>query len=232
MGVSLIIPTLNEEKNLRLIFPRIPSWIDQVIVVDGYSQDRTTDVASQYGAKVLLSSGKKGEALRLGMSEASHEIVITMDGDGSQLPEELPRFIQGIESGYNVVFGSRFLKGGGSEDLTPIRRLGNGFFRLIVNLFWKTNYSEVCYGFMAFRKEVIPLLKLKAKSFDIEVEIKIQAAKHNLKILQIPSFEKKRAFGKGKLKTLRDGWIIFSRIMKEFFLDFVNVSKSKRSSLE
>ena len=217
MGVSLVIPTLNEAENLRLLMPRIPSSVTETIVVDAYSRDDTVRIAQSHGAKVVLSGARKGAAIRLGLDAATQDVVITMDADCSQAPDELDRYVSGVRDGYDIVFGSRFLRDGGSEDLTPIRHLGNGFFRFLVNRLWKTGYSDVCYGYMGFKRSILSVLDLKADGFDIEIEIKIKAAKKRLKILQVPSFEKRRAFGRGKLRTLRDGWIIFSRILRELW---------------
>lgn len=219
--VSVVIPTLNEEKNLQMVLEEIKDFFKkrnyeyEIIVVDGYSTDKTVDVAKRFGCKVLYDNVGKGSALIKGMSVASGDIIITMDADVSQRPVELGLMVEGIRVGYDIVMGSRFIQGGGTEDMPWYRKLGNKFFVFIVNLIWRMNYSDLCYGYRAFRKDVWKKLELKSEGFGIETEISIKAAKKRMKVLEVPSFEKKRLYGEGKLKTFRDGLVILKTIMRE-----------------
>jgi len=215
--ISLVIPTLNEEENLGLVLQSLPKEINEIVVVDGNSTDKTVEVAKKLGAKVLFDSAGKGSALRKGMEAVGGDIIIMMDADCSHIASEIPLLITGINAGYDICMGSRFIQGGGSDDITPIRRWGNKILVLIVNLLWRMNYSDLCYGYRAFRREVIPKLKLESDGFGIEAEISIKAAKAKLKVLEVPSFEKHRFRGVGKLKVMRDGWIVLLRILKELF---------------
>ena len=89
------------------------------------------------------------------------------------------------------------------------------FFVFLINLIWKAKYTDLCYGYRAFRKGVWERLNLRSKGFGIETEISIRAVKKKMKVLEIPSFEKKRKFGEGKLKTLKDGFQILKTILRE-----------------
>ena len=215
MKVSIVIPTLNEEANLPHVLKAIPDNIDEVVIVDKHSKDKTVEIARNYKAKVLYDDGGKGSALRKGMLESKGDIIITMDADCSHRINELTLFIDAIKSGYDLVMGSRFIPGGGTEDMTWVRRFGNRRLVMLVNIFWRTNYSDLCYGYRAFRKEIIPKLNLESEGFDIETEISIRAAKINAKVIEIPSFEKPRLHGTGNLRTFPDGWIILKRIIRE-----------------
>jgi glycosyltransferase involved in cell wall biosynthesis len=216
--VSLIIPTLNEEKNLSALLKGIPkNLVDEIIVVDGYSKDRTVDVAKKFGAKVIYDEIGKGSAIRKGIKAAKGDIIITMDADLSHRSVELGLLIEAIKAGYDIAMGSRFIQGGGTEDMPWYRKLGNKFFVFLVNLIWKMNYSDLCYGYRAFKKSCIRKLNLKSEGFGIEAEISIKAAKKKLKVIEIPSYEKPRKSGKGKLKTFRDGYIILKTIIREIF---------------
>lgn len=215
--ISLVIPTLNEEENLGLVLQSLPKEIEEIVVVDGHSSDKTVEVAKQWKAKVLFDERGKGSALRKGMETVSGEIIIMMDADCSHVASEIPMLICGINAGYDICMGSRFIQGGGSEDITPIRRWGNKILVMLVNLLWHMNYSDLCYGYRAFRREIIPKLGLESDGFGIEAEISIKAAKAKLKVLEVPSFEKHRFRGVGKLKVIRDGWIVLLRILKELF---------------
>lgn len=218
MKVSIVIPTKNEEKNLPHVLAEIPDNIDEVIIVDAHSKDKTVEIAAHYKAKVIYEDIGKGHALRLGMKEAKGEIIITMDADYSNRINELNLLIEAIKAGYDIAMGSRFATGGGSSDMPWLRRFGNKMFVMLVNLFWHTNYSDLCYGYRAFRKEIIPRLQLESDGFGIETEISIRAAKIKARVIEIPSFEKARLHGKGNLRTFPDGWNILKRIMKELFI--------------
>ncbi|MBU0761815.1 MAG: glycosyltransferase family 2 protein, partial [Candidatus Altiarchaeota archaeon] len=189
--VSIVIPTLNEEENLAIVLDSLNEYIDEIIIVDGHSQDKTVEIAGKKGCKILYDDKGKGSALIKGMNEANGDIVIIMDADCSHIPNELIFLIAGIDAGYDICMGSRFIQGGGSDDMSLIRKIGNGFFVFLVNLFWSMNYSDLCYGYRSFRKDIIKSLKLTEVGFGIETEISIKAAKGGLKIVEVPSYEKK-----------------------------------------
>jgi len=221
MKVSFVVPTLNEEKNITKILDDLieeskKKKLDcEIIVVDGHSIDRTVDLAKKYNVKIIYDDFGKGSALRKGMKSAKGNIIITIDADCSHRTSEIGLLIEGIESGYDICAGSRFIQGGGTEDMQFYRRFGNKFFVFLVNLFFKTNYSDLCYGYRSFRKDCIKKLGLHSNGFGIETEIAIKAAKKKLKVLEIPSFEKIRRDGEGKLRTFKDGFDILSIILRE-----------------
>jgi hypothetical protein len=136
-----------------------------------------------------------------------------MDADLSNEPKELVLLIDAIDIGYDLCTGSRFLIGGGSEDIPPLRVLGNKFFVFLVNVLFHANYTDMCYGYRSFRRGVIERLDLKETGFGIETEINIKAVKRGMKVIEIPSTEKKRAFGEGKLRTFDDGYVILKTIL-------------------
>ena len=217
--VSIIIPTLNEERNLPIVLRDLKKldFIDEIIIVDGYSKDKTVKIAKKFGCKIIYDNKGKGSALKVGMNAAKGNIVVNMDADCSMTANEILLLKAGIEAGYDVCMGSRFIQGGGTEDMPFLRKFGNKFFVFLVNLFWGMNYSDLCYGYRAFRKNIIKKLDLKRDGFGIETEMSIKAAKKGLRVLEVPSFEKARAFGKGNLRTFSDGWNILKTIIEELF---------------
>jgi glycosyltransferase involved in cell wall biosynthesis len=217
LKVSIVIPTLNEEKNLPSLLDELKDIkkIKEIIIIDGYSSDKTVEIAKKYNCKILFDKKAKGSALRKGLDYATGDIIICMDADNSMLTREIPLLIAGIETGYDICMGSRFIQGGGTEDMSLIRKLGNKFFVKIVNFLWNMNYSDLCYGYRSFKKSCIKILDLKSNGFGIETEISIKAAKKNLKILEVPSYEKPRKYGNGKLRTFSDGMIILKTIFSE-----------------
>ncbi|MBA2680307.1 MAG: glycosyltransferase family 2 protein, partial [Ktedonobacteraceae bacterium] len=126
--VSVVIPARNEAKNLQHVLPYIPSLVDEIILVDGQSTDNTIEVAQELfpTIRIIKQTGKgKGDALRAGFAACTGDIIVMLDADGSADPAEIPRFVEALVAGSDFAKGSRFVEGGGSHDITIIRRAGN-----------------------------------------------------------------------------------------------------------
>jgi len=216
--VSIVIPTLNEQRNIRALMGGIKKIMNdydyELIVVDGNSTDGTVSIAKRFGAIVLKESIGKGYALRKGISAARGDIIISMDADLSNRPNELKLLIAGIEVGYDICTGSRFLTGGGSDDMPLTRRFGNKMFVHIVNILYGSHYTDMCYGYRSFGRGVLKKLDLKEDGFGIETEINIKAQKRHMKILEVPSFEKQRSKEQAKLRGFKDGYVILKTIFR------------------
>jgi len=219
--ITVIIPTLNEEKSIAGVIKELNQMgYQNILIVDGNSRDRTIEIAKENGTNVILQDGKgKGAALRQAFNhdDLDGDVVIIMDADGSMNPEEIPLFIEALDSGADLVKGSRFLSYGYSEDMSLIRRFGNRVFLLLVNYFWSADYTDLCYGFAAFRKDAIEKLcpHLKSTGFEIETEVFIKARKLGLKVVEVPSIEFRRRHGESNLSAFRDGFRILTTIFKE-----------------
>ena len=151
--VSVVIPTLNEARNLPHVLAKLPDGIHEVIVVDGYSVDDTLSVARQLrpDARIVMQTRKgKGNALACGFVVATGDIIVTLDADGSADPAEIPRFVRVLVDGADFAKGTRFGEDGGSDDITRLRALGNRALCLFVNILYGTKYSDLCYGYNAF----------------------------------------------------------------------------------
>ncbi|GAB5491932.1 MAG: hypothetical protein Phog2KO_21470 [Phototrophicaceae bacterium] len=223
--VSVVVPAMNEAKNLPHVLPRIPGWVHEIILVDGNSSDDTVAVAKQLcpnKLRCITQSGRgKGTALRDGFAAATGDIIVMIDADGSMLPEEIPLFVGALVSGADFVKGSRFMQGGGTDDMEFYRYLGNLGFTLAVKLLFGSQYSDLCYGYAAFWRRVLPALKLESTGFEIETEMNIRALKANLRVAEVPSFEDERIYGTSNLNTIRDGFRVLVQIGKEFLKQFV-----------
>ena len=221
--IGIVIPTRNEEGNLAGVLGELRKiGYENILVIDGNSEDRTREIAKEYGVKVVFQEGNgKGHAIRQvfnnGYVEA--DAVLLMDADGSMRPGEISSFLEALESGADVVKGSRFMKDGYTYDMNLLRRFGNFFFLSLVNLFWSTRYTDICYGFGAFTKDAVKEIApvLKSANFEIETEIFIKAKKLGLRVVEVPSVELRRKYGKSNLKAFRDGLRILKTIIRELF---------------
>ena len=215
--VSVVIPMLNEELNLPGVLARLPRGLHEVIVVDGRSSDSSVAVVARLrpDARVLEQAGKgKGEALALGFAAATGDIVVTIDADGSTDPAEIPLYVAALAAGADMAKGSRFLSGGGSDDLTPLRRVGARALTRLVNLLFRTRYTDLCYGYTAFWRDALARINV-ARGFEVEASMSISAARAGLDVAEVPSFELARVHGKSNLRTVRDGTRVVAAIVGE-----------------
>lgn len=217
--ISVIIPTRNEAKNLCHVLPHIPSYVAEVILVDGHSVDGTIEEAQRLlpSIKIVEQAGKgKGDALRCGFAASTGDIIVMLDADGSADPTEIPRFIEALLQGHDFAKGSRFLKEGGSTDITPLRQWGNAMLSIFVNLLFGTNFSDLCYGYNAFWKHCLDRFTIDCNGFEVETLINLRMHRAKLKIVEIPSFEHPRIHGQSNLRTFRDGWRVLQTIIREW----------------
>jgi hypothetical protein len=217
-SVSLVIPTLNEEANIGWVLQRVPAWIEEVIVVDGGSQDRTVEVARTLRPDVVVVTELrrgKGVALRTGFARATRDVIVMLDADGSMDPAEIESYVRAVDEGYDLVKGSRAT--GGSLDLTPTRLLGNFCLRGLVNLLYASDFTELCYGYMALRRTSVPAMDLAADGFEIETEIVVNSLRRGMRIAEIPSHEAERLNGVSHLHPVRDGLRVLSTIIRARF---------------
>lgn len=216
--VSVVVPALNEAENLPHVFATLPRWIHEVVLVDGNSTDDTVAVARRLrpGLRVVRQTGKgKGDALAAGFAACSGEIIVMIDADGSTDGREIIRFVAALVSGADYAKGSRFATGGGSDDITLSRRIGNFVLSGMVNRLYGTRYTDLCYGYNAFWASHLDVLTPDCPGFEVETLMNIRAAKAGLRIHEVPSHERNRIFGASNLRTVRDGWRVLRTILRE-----------------
>ena len=226
--VSVVIPTLNEARNLEHVFAALPTGLHEVILVDGHSTDGTPDVARRLlpSVRVITQTRRgKGNALACGFAAVTGDIIVMIDADGSTDPAEIPSFVAALTSGADFAKGSRFAPGAGSSDITPLRRLGNRALGTVVNAMFRTRYSDLCYGYNAFWAKHLPVFGLSPDSpgqqpvwgdgFEIETLLNLRAATVGLSIVEVPSFEHDRIHGTSNLNTFRDGQRVLRTIVTE-----------------
>jgi glycosyltransferase involved in cell wall biosynthesis len=216
--LSVVIPAKNEARNIGWVISRLPSIVDEVVLVDGHSTDDTIAVARALRPDVVVVQDDqpgKGAALRAGFAAATGHDIVMMDADGSMDPAEIHIFVEKLAEGNDLVKGSRFLGGGGSEDFSALRRLGNRGLLLVANVLFGSSCSELCYGYAAFTRAAVLDLDLTAVGFEVETQLFLRAIRSGLHVTEVPSFEAARRSGVSNLHTFRDGWRVLSTIFAE-----------------
>ena len=230
--VSVVIPALNEGRNLPHVFEQIPPTVYEVILVDGHSVDDTVAVARRLWPDVHVvaqTRAGKGNALACGFAAATGDIIAMIDADGSADPGELPQFVRALLTGADFAKGTRTGDGGGSEDITRLRHTGNRLLSMLFNACYRTRYSDLCYGYNVFWRRCLPVLSLDTTSppregedgrlwgdgFEIETLIHIRVAKSGLKVREVPSFEHSRIHGVSNLSAFSDGLRVLRTIFAE-----------------
>jgi Glycosyl transferase family 2 len=222
--VSVVVPTRNEARNLELVLPAVAAvqpGVHEIIVVDGASVDGTVDTAQRVlpTVKVIHQTRRgKGNAMACGFAAVTGDIIVMFDADGSADPAEIPAFVATLVAGADFAKGSRFAAGGGSDDITLLRRTGNAGLNGVANALFGTSYTDLCYGYNAFWTDLLPLLDLPdpdapapaegmlwGDGFEIETVLNCRVAAAGLKITEVPSVERQRIFGRTNLRTFADG---------------------------
>jgi glycosyltransferase involved in cell wall biosynthesis len=216
--VSIVMPARNEARNLPHVFEKIPADVHEIIVIPGNSTDGTGEVAQELDDRVVLvdqSRKGKGNALAHGFAAVTGDIIVMLDADCSADPLEIPAFVDTLVRGADFAKGSRHMTGGGSEDLTLMRSMGNKALTHSVNMLFRTRYSDLCYGYNAFWTHCLPHINIDSDGFEVETMMNIRVAKAGLRVHEVPSFERSRLYGVSNLNALRDGLRVARTIGRE-----------------
>lgn len=215
--ISIIIPTKNEGQGIGSVINSVKKYSNDIIVVDGHSNDGTKEIALKSGVNFYLDHGEgKGDAVRLGIAKAKGDILIIFDSDGSPNPNDIPYLIKEIENSADMVITSRRTGGSFDSEITPngiLRTFGSDLMAYLVNIKFHTKLSDVIYNFRAIRTKVAKKLRIKANGFDIEQEMLVRTLEGGYKVIEIPSRENARKWGKSKLHTLT-GVVLLCKLFK------------------
>lgn len=216
--ISLVIPCYNEEEGLRQLLPKIPDIVDEVLIVDNASTDNTARVARELGARVVEEKMKGyGRAYKTGFKNATGDIIITMDGDGTYPPESIALLLYILfEEDVDFVSARRW-RSKSLQRKSPIRIFGNIILSFTMAALYLCYVVDSQSGMWVFKKNVLPNLKLSSDGMALSEEIKIEAfSNKNIKTLEIPIYYGERV-GTSKLNIWRDGILNLLFLFKKRF---------------
>ena len=227
MKVSFVIPALNEEGIVGKTIKSIPvdeieeaGYDVEIIVVNNNSTDNTAQEAKDAGATVFLEKNRGyGNAYIRGFKEATGDIIIMGDADGTYPLEQSMDFINYIvDDGSDFVIGSRF-KGTIEKGAMPAlhQYIGNPLLTKMLNILFNSEYSDTHCGMRACTKDALHKMNLTAPGMEFAVEMVIEAREKNLNIKEIPISYKKRGGGEAKLSSFTDGWRHVKYMLKRRF---------------
>ena len=219
--VTVVIPTKNEEGLIGEIVDSVRPYGD-VLVIDGHSTDATRKVAEAHGARVVLDGGRgKGQAIRQAFQDATTDIVVFIDADGSHDPKDIPALVSPIAAGTaDLVIGSRGK--GGSDELHGtlgqfIRYVGSQLIMLAINYRWDVRLSDSQNGFRAIRRDVGKALDLRSNLTTIEQEMLMRALKRGYRVSEIASHEYERRWGTSKVVVWKLWWAYLWSFWRNIF---------------
>jgi glycosyltransferase involved in cell wall biosynthesis len=221
--LSVVIPAINEAANIGQVLRTLPDDVFEVVLVDGHSTDDTVKAARAVRSDIRVvqqPATGKGDALAAGFAACRGDVVVMLDADGSADGAEIPRFVEALLEGADLVKGSRFMKGGGSTDISLLRRAGNRVFCCMVNALFGTRYSDLCYGYNAAWLQQLRGLALDCNGFEVETVLSIRSATAGLRVTEVPSLEATRMHGTSNLRTFRDGFRVLRAIFREWSTAF------------
>lgn len=201
-----IIPSYNEEKNIRFVVERVKKYVDKVVVIDDGSRDMTSVEAERGGAIVYKNEENlgKADAMKVGFSYAINfgaDAILTIDGDGQHNPDDIPKFIEKLNQGFDLVVGARKFA---TQKMPAIRIFANSFSSFLSTLACKTKILDSQSGYRIIKKELVEKVKFESKRYEMETEMLIKAARCGFKIGFVEIDTIYRVEAKSKINQILD----------------------------
>ena len=222
--VSIIIPALNEEDTIAKVIDEIPKkdlqkagYRVEIIVIDNNSTDGTAETAKEKGVKVIAEPVKgKGRAIRTAFKSVSGDFIFMLDADYTYPATYIPRMLEVLQEGHDVVIGSRLKGQMGKGAMSKMHLMGNRLLVFIANILYGTRISDLCTGYWGLTRRVIDNMGLDAKGFELEAAMFAEITKKGYSIAEVPIFYRRRATP-SKLSSLKDGFKIVWTLLKKRF---------------
>ena len=217
-NLTLIIPAKDEAGCLPEVLRELKDFKCNIIIILEETDTQTIKSIENFKCRIVFQSGRGyGNALIQGMKNVETEYLCIFNADGSFDPNDLTKMLKLCEDDKDFIFASRYMRKGGSDDDTILTKIGNFIFSLIGNIFFSLKISDILYTYLLGKTESFKKLNLKSNDFCLCVEMPIKAKKLGMKMINTPSFERRRIAGKKKVNEFRDGFKILLYMIKSFF---------------
>lgn len=217
-NLTLIIPAKDEAESLPEVLRELKDFRCNIIIILEETDTQTIKSIENFRCRIVFQAGRGyGNALIQGMKNVETEYLCIFNADGSFDPNDLTKMLKLCEDDKDFIFASRYMKKGGSDDDTILTKIGNYIFSLIGNIFFSLKISDILYTYLLGKTESFKKLNLKSNDFCLCVEMPIKAKKMGMKMINTPSYERRRIAGKKKVNEFRDGFKILIYMVKSFF---------------
>ncbi|MBL4889302.1 MAG: glycosyltransferase family 2 protein [Candidatus Lindowbacteria bacterium] len=217
---TLWIPVLNEAGPLPEILPEIdPSWIDDILFIDGGSTDNTIEIIKEWGHGRVIHQKEPGiaNAYWESLPHINTDVIIAYSPDGNSIASSIPTLRDKMKEGYDMVIASRYLPGAGSDDDDFMTGIGNFIFSNSIRVLFGGNFTDCLVMLRAFRKDLVEKLDMVQHDEPVfETQLAIRSSLHNMNVTEIPVFEPKRIGGVRKMRVFYNGWSIVKLIGREW----------------
>jgi len=235
MKISIVVPAHNEEGNLENLVSKLVPVLEshketddyELVLVDDNSNDGTSSIVDTLAKENLrirpvhrTDAPGFGNAIKSGFREASGDVIIPVMGDLSDNPEDIPKLVRKVEEGYDIAYGSRFVKGGSLQGYPRSKMIANRTFNNLVRFLFGMPNRDVTNAFKAYKREVLEAIgidNIEANGFDLTIEVPLKAHILGFKSVEVPVSWNGRERGEAKLKLSRNGSIYGKRLLKLFF---------------
>ena len=217
-NLTLIIPAKDEAGSLPEVLRELKDFKCNIMIILEETDTQTIKSIENFKCRIVFQSGRGyGNALTEGMKNVETEYLCIFNADGSFDPNDLTKMLKLCEDDKDFIFASRYIRKGGSDDDTILTKIGNFIFSLIGNIFFSLKISDILYTYLLGKTESFKKLNLKSNDFCLCVEMPIKAKKLGMKMINTPSFERRRIAGKKKVNEFKDGFKILIYMIKIFF---------------
>ena len=207
LKISVVIPCYNEEEGIQTVIRAMPAYVDEIVVVDNNSTDRTGEVARSLGA-VVVFQGRKGygAAYQAGLPAATGDIIATLDGDGTYPADEIALLVDALEDRHlDFISGARFpLRNPAAMNFS--NKVGNLVLTIATAVLWLRPLRDSQSGMWVFRRSILPKLRLTSDGMPLSEEIKIEAIQTLGARFAEVGIDYRPRIGEVKLQKWRDGW--------------------------